>query len=167
MYQYTSNEEVAKYVTWNAHKSPKDTKAICKIWVKEYTSNNKYHWAIVFENKVIGTIEILEIIDNTAFAGWVIDSTYWNMGIMTECASAVRDYMFGEIGIEKLNAAYVKENIGSGRVMQKIGMKQISPDKYYETIKDTNEHRLELKGKPIDFYSITLDEWKSIKAKSF
>lgn len=69
MFRYTSNEEVAKYVTWSVQKSIEDTKAICKIWTDEYKNGYKYHWAIVYNNRVIGNIEIVKIIDTTAMIG--------------------------------------------------------------------------------------------------
>lgn len=164
MYLYTSKKEVAKYVTWNMHKNPDETKNICQIWVNQYENDYKYHWAIVFDNRVIGNIEIIKIIDTTAFIGWQLDSEYWNKGIMSEAAAAVRDYMFEKIKIERLNASFILENIGSGRVMQKIGMKKISSNKYYEEL-PKQEHRLEFDGMPIGFYSITKEEWQCLKVK--
>lgn len=164
MHQYMIKEEVAKYVTWNVHKSLAETKQLCAFWVSQYADNNKYHWAIVFENKVIGNLEIVQLIDTTAFIGWQIDSDYWNMGIMTESGTAVRNYMFSEIGIDKLNAAHIRQNVGSGRVMQKIGMKQISAEEYYEKIEE-EKREIEVKGMPVDFYSITKEEWQCLNAK--
>lgn len=164
MYRYTSKEEVARYVTWTVHKNSDETKAICQMWVDQYKDDYKYHWAIVFDNTVIGNIEIIKIIDTTAFLGWQLDSEYWNKGIMTEAAIAVRDYMFDEVGIESLNAAFILKNIGSGRVMQKIGMKNISSNKYCEKL-PKEEHRLEFEGMPIGFCSITKEEWQCLKLK--
>ena len=33
---WASDEEVAKYLTWNAHKSIEDTKFIIDLWIKQY-----------------------------------------------------------------------------------------------------------------------------------
>lgn len=164
MYRYTSKEEVARYVTWNVHKNSDETRSVCQMWVDQYKDDNRYHWAIVFDNRVIGNIEIGKIIDTTAFAGWQLDSEYWNKGIMTEAAAAVRDYMFEEIGIERLNAGFILENIGSGRVMQKIGMKNVSSNEYYDKL-PKEEHKLEVDGLPVGFYSITKEEWQCLKAR--
>lgn len=164
MHRYMIKEEVARYVTWNVHQSPAETKQLCEMWVNQYADGRKYHWAIVLENRVIGNLEIVQLIDTTAFIGWQIDSDYWNMGIMTESGIAVRDYMFGEIGIDKLNAAHIRQNIASGRVMQKIGMKQISAEEYYEKI-EKEKHELEVNGMPVDFYSMTMEEWQCLNAK--
>lgn len=159
MYRYTTKEEVAKYVSWSVHKSIEDTKAVCKMWADEYKNGDKYHWAIVYNNRVIGNIEIVKIIDTTAMIGWQIDSEYWNKGIMTEAATAVRDYMFSQIGIEVLEAEYAKENIGSGRVMQKIGMTEIPVEKSL-TYKVRN--LTDVDGIPIICYKLTKKEWEEL-----
>lgn len=158
VFKYASKDEVVKYVSWDVHKNINDTKALCKMWAEQYKNEDKYHWAIVFNDIVIGNIEIVNIVDETAFIGWQVDSDYWNKGIMTESAVAVRDYMLGKVGIDRLNASFIKENIGSGRVMEKIGMKPISPQKYYEKLND-KPHLLEIDGMPLDFYSITRVQW--------
>lgn len=159
MYVYTVKEEVAKYVSWTPHESIEDTKALCKMWESEYSNNDRYNWAIVYDGKVIGSIDVVKIIDTTAFLGWQIDSDYWNKGIMTEAAIAVRDYMFSQIGIENLEAEHLKENIGSGRVMQKIGMKEIP-------ILDSQAYKVrqitEIDGIPIICYKLTKEEWECL-----
>lgn len=159
MYRYTVKEEVARYVSWSVHKSIEDTMAICKMWADEYKNGDKYHWAIVYNNRVIGNIEIVKIIDATAMIGWQIDSEHWNKGIVTEAATAVRDYMFSQIGIEVLEAEYVEKNIGSGRVMQKIGMKEI-PCKESKTYQVRG--LTEVDGIPIICYKLTKEEWKKL-----
>lgn len=157
MYKYTVKEEVAKYVSWTPHESIEDTKAICKMWASEYSNNDRYNWAIVYKNTVIGSIDVVKIIETTAMLGWQIDSTYWNRGIVTEAAIAVRDYLFNEIGIETIEAEYVDKNIGSGRVMQKIGMTQIP-------LKDSLSYSVrriaEVDGMPIICYKLTKKDWK-------
>lgn len=161
MYRFTQKEEVARYVSWNAHKSIDDTKAVCKMWADEYRNIDRYNWAIVFNEKVIGSIDIVKIVDETAFLGWQIDSDYWNQGIMTEAAKAVRDYLFTQIGIETLGASYIKENAGSGRVMQKIGMTEVTPEEYFEKLKDSEKKITEIDGMPLGFCLLKKEKWIS------
>lgn len=78
---------------------------------------------------------------------------------MTEAATAVRDYMFSQIGIEVLEAEYAKENIGSGRVMQKIGMTEIPVEKSL-TYKVRN--LTDVDGIPIICYKLTKKEWEKL-----
>lgn len=161
MYRYTSKKEVARYVTWNVHENIGVTKELCKMWAGEYVNNDRYNWAIVYNNKVIGNIDVVHFIGEVAYMGWQVSNAYWNMGIATEAAIAVRDYLFGEVGAGAMEAAYIKENIGSGRVMQKIGMKEIPAQEYYTSIYYKLEGKTEINGKPLGFYRLTKEEWKN------
>ena len=58
---WASDSEVAKYVTWNAHKDINETKAILDMWLAEYDNDNCYRYGI--ENKadceLIGMIDVV------------------------------------------------------------------------------------------------------------
>lgn len=156
MYRYTVKEEVAKYVSWSVHKSIEETKSVCKYWASEYESGHKYHWAIVYKNRVIGNIEVVKIVETTAFLGWQIDSEHWNKGIVTEAATVVRDYLFSQIGFDAIEASYEEANIGSGRVMEKIGMKEIScSESLISQIREVDSI-------PVKYRKITKEEWEKL-----
>lgn len=129
MFIWASNPEVTKYLSYNSHKTIKDSKDIISFWISKYENASTYNWAIQYKGTVIGNIDVVEQNENSCHLGWQIDKPYWNMGIMTEAASAVLDYLFG-VGYKYISSAHDAKNIGSGRVMQKIGMKQykIIPD---------------------------------------
>lgn len=152
VFEFASKEEVAKYVSWNTHKSKEDSKALCKMWASQYENGERYHWAITMGGKMIGNIEVVKIVNDCTYLGWQVDSALWNKGIMTEAASAVRDFLFNEVGFSALYATYIMENIGSGRVMQKIGMKPITAEEYYKNLEE--EIKTEIDGKPLSFCMI-------------
>lgn len=47
---------------------------------------------------------------------------YWNQGYATETSRKCLDFGFTELGIEKIVGRAMKENIGSIKVLEKIGM---------------------------------------------
>lgn len=152
VFEFAKKEEVSKYVSWSAHKCVDDSKALCKMWASQYQNSERYHWAITLDGKMIGNIEVVNIVNDCAYLGWQIDSTFWNKGIMTEAAAAVRDFLFDEVGFRALYAAYITENVGSGRVMIKIGMKPITAEEYYKNLEE--EIKTEVDGKPLSFCMI-------------
>ncbi len=66
--------------------------------------------------------------NRTAIIGYVLSHKYWNNGISTESLSAVITKLFDD-GIEIIKAEHHIDNIASGRVMEKCGMKFTHNDK--------------------------------------
>ncbi len=157
---YKSNEAVARYVSWDVDTSPEGAKASCRRWEGGYEQDDYYFWAIEFEGKVIGNIDVVEQFDDTAIMGWQIDSTYWNRGIMTEAAKAVFNYLFNEIGFECIEAAHIDKNIGSGRVMQKSGMKEVP---YIDSLYYKIGHKNTMHNEKIVFYKLTRRDFNEIQ----
>lgn len=126
MFIWASNPEVVKYLSYEPHKNLKESKLITNLWVKAYKNSETYNWAIEYEENVIGNISVVNM-DNKCFCchlGWQIDAPFWNKGIMTEAAQAVLNYLFGTVGFDRITSGHDTRNIGSGRVMEKIGMLQ-------------------------------------------
>lgn len=121
MFVWASNPEVTKYLSYETHKTPNESKETLCLWVKYYKSKRTYNWAIEYNGKAIGNISVVKQHRSECHLGWQIDIKYWSKGIMTEAANAVLDYLF-TVGFKKISSAHNIENIGSGRVMQKIGM---------------------------------------------
>ena len=124
MFKWASNPEVVKYLSYQPHKTIEETDSILRAWVNAYESKTTYNWTIEFEGVVIGNISVVERDDEcfSCHLGWQIDVPYWNKGIMTEAAQAVVDYLFDVVGYFRISSGHDTRNIGSGKVMQKIGM---------------------------------------------
>ena len=124
---YASSQEVTKYLTWEPHKSPLDTKKYISSVVKEYINDECYHWAIELKknNEVIGAISSVNSDDNCIELGYCSSLKVWNNGYMTEALSKVIDYLLNEVGYNIILARHVKANASSGIVMKKAGMKYI------------------------------------------
>lgn len=124
MFQWASNPDVVKFLSYEPHKTIEETNAILTSWVKSYNEMSTYNWAIEFQVVVIGNISVVDKDDEcfTCHLGWQIDKPYWNKGIMTEAAKAVVDYLFDQVHYDRITSGCDTRNIGSSRVMQKIGM---------------------------------------------
>jgi [ribosomal protein S5]-alanine N-acetyltransferase len=67
-----------------------------------------------FHQEIDGTEEI-EI-------GYRLDSNYWNRGLATEAAQAVRDHAFRDLKLQRVISLIHYDNTPSRRVAEKIGM---------------------------------------------
>ncbi|MGE7950381.1 GNAT family N-acetyltransferase [Lysinibacillus xylanilyticus] len=124
MFNYASSENVARFVTWEPHKSFDDTKEFIELILNGYKQGKHLLWGIEYEQKLIGTIDFVSINDLHKFAeiGYVLSEEYWNQGITTEAAKKLIDYGFNELKLARIQARCFEENIGSQKVMEKSGM---------------------------------------------
>ncbi len=123
---WAKDSEVTRYLTWEAHKDIDETRIVLKSWTESYEDDNYYHWAIEFEGEAIGGIGLANVSDIhcSAYIGYCLGKAFWNKGFMSEALEAMLDFLFFEVGFNKLSAFHDVENPASGRVMEKVGMKQ-------------------------------------------
>ena len=100
---------------------------VIESWMDGYKREDYYQWMIVLKaiNQPIGSICVGEKNDSVGRAeiGYCIGKAWWHQGIMTEALQAVMDFLFDEVGYQRLEARHDPNNPHSGDVMKKCGMK--------------------------------------------
>ena len=123
---WASDDEVTKFLTWPTHTDIEVSKAVLSTWIADYEKPDFYQWAIELKEigEVIGSISVVRINEKVASAelGYCIGTKWWGRGIMPEAGKEVVRYLFEEVGFDRIAAVHAKDNLKSGRVMQKIGM---------------------------------------------
>ena len=90
-------------------------------------NNQIFTWSIFLKDgTVIGqmTVQPSDLYPNNPAirdVGWFIDPKYHNKGYATEAAKAILDFMFNEVGIDKILTSAATINSGSWRIMEKLG----------------------------------------------
>ena len=77
--------------------------------------------------------------------GYRLHPDYWNRGLITEAAHAVRDHAFADLKLPRVISLIHPENIPSRRVAEKNGMKV--------------EKEITFRGFPTLVYAITREQW--------
>lgn len=123
---WASEDEVTKFMTWPTHPNMEVTKAVIGDWVKSYSDNKFYQWAIVLKetNEPIGSISCVQIYDavDCVQIGYCIGSRWWHQGVTSEALKALIDFFFDEVGAKRIEARHDPDNPHSGGVMKKCGM---------------------------------------------
>lgn len=124
---WASDPEVSKYLTWPTHTSVEVTKSLVTDWISRYENPNYYNWVIELKENgdVVGNISVIEVTEKIEAAeiGYCMGRVWWGKGIMPEALTVVMDYLFDEVGMNRVFARHNISNPKSGRVMQKAGMK--------------------------------------------
>lgn len=126
MFEYGSDEEVSKYVTWDRHKTTNDTKEFIEYVLGRYENGELAPWGIELKEngKFIGTVDFVSWSPhhNNAEIGYVLSKPYWGKGITTEAANELIRFGFEKMDLVRIQARCFMENRGSERVMEKLGM---------------------------------------------
>lgn len=126
---WASDDEVTKYLTWPTHKDVSVSEFVLKDWIGSYQNKDYYHWVIVFKeygDEPIGDIAVVNAIDEKikkAEIGYCIGRKWWHKGITSEALKCVMDYLFDEVGVNRIDARHDTKNPNSGAVMKKCGLK--------------------------------------------
>ncbi len=124
---WASREEVAKYMPWKAHENMNITKELVLGWIDDYKKSDTYNWVIELKDnhKIIGNISVPKKNDAIFCCeiGYCLSSDYWGKGYMPEAMDAVMNFLFMKVNYNRIECYHKVENINSGRVMEKAGMK--------------------------------------------
>lgn len=124
---WANDPEVTKYLTWPTHSCVEITRMVIDSWIADYEKEDTYQWMIVPKDtphSPIGTISVVEQNADIGKAeiGYCIGKAWWHQGIMTEALQAVMDFLFDEVGMNRLEARHDPRNPHSGAVMRKCAM---------------------------------------------
>jgi [ribosomal protein S5]-alanine N-acetyltransferase len=153
---WANDYEVTKFLAWKPHENIEVTKEIVKQWINEYENNNTYNWAIELKEigEVIGGISLVKLDEKyySCEIGYCMARKHWGKGIMSESLKVVIDYLFLEVGFNRIVAKHDTNNIASGKVMVKSGM-QYEGTLRQVKLRDNKEFY------DLALYAILKDDW--------
>ncbi len=108
--------------------------------LKAFEDKRRLDWAIVLKDApdtgVIGRVGYNYWLrqDRRASIGYDLAFRYWGNGIMTEAVRAIVAFGFERMDLNRVEADADADNIGSIRVLEKVGFKRegLQEDQYFE-----------------------------------
>lgn len=147
VFEYASDEQVTKYLTWPTHKTLEQTASV----LERFYIPNPYCYAVVKDKKCIGSLNITLSENKEAIFGIALNRFYWNQGYATEILKTAIEYSFNNLDVEVVKGEHFIGNDASGNVMKKMGMKFIEEAEYLDT------------GKIVKVYKLSKEEWKTLQ----
>ena len=130
---WTSDEDVTKYVGWSIHKSKSETFNWLKNEESNIFSDVNYTWGFVLKStgeligsggiKFVSSVDMYEV-------GYNIMKAYWGNGLTTEALRKILEFSRDTLGIHTVLGRHAVENIGSEKVLKKLGFKFTKFGKY-------------------------------------
>ena len=128
MYEYSSLEEVTRYLLWEPHPDPLYTENYIRYLQERYAVGDFYDFAIECkeDRRMIGTVGFtsLDLPNRSAEVGYVLSPVYRGRGYATEAVRELLRFGFEQLALVRISAVCMKENLASLRVMEKCEMKR-------------------------------------------
>ncbi len=105
-------------------------KSMAEEWIRSHEPSlvldERVSFAVtlLISGRLIGSVGLrIERESQRAELGYWIGKPFWNQGYATEASGAVIEFGLGTLGLNRIYASHLVRNPGSGRVMEKNGMK--------------------------------------------
>ncbi|SDQ82292.1 Protein N-acetyltransferase, RimJ/RimL family [Virgibacillus salinus] len=157
VHKYASQDIVCQYQPWGPN-TEEDSKGFINKVIKDGTQEPRTRlvFAIVYNKNMIGAGEfnIRDFTNKVGEVAYIVNPDYWGRGIATDVAKLLINFGFEELKLHRIYATCDPRNIGSSKVMEKVGMTQEGRIREDLLIKDSWRDSL--------LYSVLEHEWKEI-----
>ena len=130
LWPFVSDPELPRMMSWTAHRDRDETLGFLRGRAEALAKNDSIAWAIEYEGHARGSISLDGIrwflralrVDQAELGYWLAPPL-WGKGLMTEAAHAVVRFGFGTVGLHKITVGCFEANVGSRRVIEKVGFR--------------------------------------------
>lgn len=152
---YASQDIVCQFQPWGPN-TEADSKQFVNQVIKDSAKipRTRIALAIIYNETMIGAgeLNIRDLANKVGEVAYIINPDYWGKGIATEVATLLIDFGFRELKLHRIFATCDPRNIGSSKVLEKVGMTLEGKIREDLLIKDGWRDSL--------LYSILEHEWK-------
>lgn len=126
VFEIRSDFEVTRMLVFPAYPPVlEDVSAWLTEHAVEWRAGTAYRFAVVVDGRVIGCADVDEIQDGCGELGYWLERDHWGRGLATEAAGAVHDFATRTLGLRRLVAGHAADNPASGRILVRLGFRQV------------------------------------------
>ncbi|KAL9232672.1 hypothetical protein vseg_007754 [Gypsophila vaccaria] len=118
---WASDDQVTQFLRQDSYTSREQAIE----YINNYVMKHTYYRVICLNNKAIGAISVKLLVGNdkcSGVLGYLLAREYWGRGIATWAVETVVSTIFEErLELERVEALVDVENIGSQKVLEKVG----------------------------------------------
>jgi len=129
VHEYAVDPDVYKFMPWGPN-TVEDTKNYIQrsINSRQEVPRTKFELAIILKSKQkrIGGcgITVSDAGNKQGWIGYCLNKNYWQQGYVTEVSAKLLEFGFEKLDLHRIYATCDTKNIGSARVLEKIGMQR-------------------------------------------
>lgn len=159
--KYASDSQVAKTVTWEAHRNETESRAyIRRLWGQTSFEEGRVFlpWAVREKSAspVIGSVTFTELGPSRGQVGFVFHFDYWHRTTIAEAVRGVMDWVFSQNQrFDRIQGRCFPSNTVSNQLLESSGMQ----------FEGVNRAMLRVRGeaKDISLYAMTRGDWERMR----
>ncbi len=129
VYEYQNDPRYLQYYAW-AERNKRDVEHFVEMFIEQQQESPRTKYQLVVELKkdsqLIGNcgIRMRSHAAEEADIGFEIAPAHWGQGLATEAANAMVAFGFTQLKVHRVSSWCIAENAASGRVLEKLGLRQ-------------------------------------------
>ncbi len=155
-FEYAQEDEIAGFGMWLPQKTLQENIDDLQGALDAYAKGIALDWAVEHraDHKMIGRIQMgsYNVRDARADLGYAYNRLYWGRGYATEAARAILQFGFETLNLHRVGATVLPDNIGSIRVLGKLGFQREGVLRQAYSLRGPHEDLI--------CYSILAPEWR-------
>lgn len=127
VHAYASQSVVSKYQAWGPNTIEDTTQFLLQVIEDRHeTPRKRFCFGLEYEGQLIGSgeLHITESDNAIAEIGYIIAPDQWGKGFATKLTTMLLAFGFEQLNLHRIFATCDPQNIGSFKVMEKVGMQR-------------------------------------------
>ncbi len=128
LYEIFSHPEVMRYWSSPQHQSMTETQHMLERIHESFHKHELYQWGVArkTDNRVIGTCTLAQIDtqNRRAEIGYILAREYWGQGMMREALTALCNFAFTTMNLNRIEADVDPRNAASLRILDRLGFQR-------------------------------------------
>jgi RimJ/RimL family protein N-acetyltransferase len=163
VHEWASRREACRYQAWGPN-TPEETRAHVDRIVAAAATQPRAEYSLLAVlrdgGRVVGSgsLFVRSARFRTGEVAYIVHPDFWGQGLASEIAHLLVGWGFAELGLHRVFGTCDPRNVGSARVLQKLGMAHEGRMRHVALIRDG--------WRDSDMYAVLEDEWNGRASRS-
>ncbi|MFA0960667.1 GNAT family N-acetyltransferase [Roseivirga sp. BDSF3-8] len=126
VFKVFNDDEVTHFNFRNYLSNVRDARQRIQYWKTCYAQSQRLYWGVFQDDQFIGNIGLVhfDLRGDRLEIGYNLGREYWGHGLMNEALTRILDYLFAEIGVNRVDALVLPGNESSVKVLKNLNFKK-------------------------------------------
>lgn len=137
VYAIFSDDEVTRYYDLVTMQRRREAEELIDFFDQRFEVESSIRWGITrkADDIVIGTCGYVLLHKHRGEIGYDLRRSEWGKGVMAEALDAIVDFGFSDMGLQRIEALVMPENVASARLLRKLGFTEEGTLRDYDRFK--------------------------------